>query len=439
MGLFDKKNKSNETPNEGGYRIIEHDFYEDEVAYKYPVENFYSGSIVFVKPGQQVLFMLDEHVELLSREGRYVLDTKNVEPKFRFFVKQHENESIFHCYIYFINKEKAITCSWGTPSPILVDSEKYKSTLQVIANGTYTLVVNDSVELLKSTLGQLSSYTAEDIDDFIFNEILQVIVTRISKALQHEGIVFSKLSSETYTLAKEITKQLQEDEIFEKYGFRLKSSLTFNKLKLADSDFQKVQEMDDELRRLEIEKTKIVGYSEAEAAATMQKGQAENNLFYQRGMMEADIMKAKGAYYSQERAYDVLQAAAENEGGSGIGNGMINAGIGLGVGVGLGQGIGSAMNDVAKNSLNNVQQPASNTIICSKCSTANDSSSKFCKACGNQLIQVNHCISCSAEIAADAAFCPKCGAPQKVEKICPNCAEKNDKDSAFCKKCGTKL
>ena len=171
----------------------------------------------------------------------------------------------------------------------------------------------------------------------------------------------------------------------------------------------------------------------------MQKGQAENNLFYQRGMMEADIMKAKGAYYSQERAYDVLQAAAENEGGSGIGNGMINAGIGLGVGVGLGQGIGSAMNDVAKNSLNNVQQPASNTIICSKCSTANDSSSKFCKACGNQLIQVNHCISCSAEIAADAAFCPKCGAPQKVEKTCPNCAEKNDKDSAFCKKCGTKL
>ena len=56
MGLFNKK-KVVEDPYNGGYRLIEHDFVGDEIAYKYPVENFYSGSVVFVKPGQQIILV----------------------------------------------------------------------------------------------------------------------------------------------------------------------------------------------------------------------------------------------------------------------------------------------------------------------------------------------------------------------------------------------
>ena len=75
MALFSKK-QENTNPNEGGFRIIEHDFGDNEIAYKYPVENFYSGSVVFVNPGQEVLFVLDEHIEVLDRVGRYPLDQK---------------------------------------------------------------------------------------------------------------------------------------------------------------------------------------------------------------------------------------------------------------------------------------------------------------------------------------------------------------------------
>lgn len=441
MGLFNKK-KVVEDPYNGGYRLIEHDFVGDEIAYKYPVENFYSGSVVFVKPGQQVLFVLDEHVELISREGRYVLDTKNVEPKFRFFIKKHENQDIFHCYLYFINKEKAITCYWGTPNPIPVDSEKYKSTLDVVANGSYTLIVDDAVELLKTTLGQVRYYTAEDIDEFIFNEVIQIIVSIISNALQNEGVVFSKLSSETFNLSKKITSMLQAEQVFERYGFKLKGPVAINTLKLTDADMKKVKEVDDELRQLELEKTKIVGYGEAESKAAYSKGHAENTLFYERGMAEAEIMKSKGAFYAQERAYDVLQAAAQNEGGGGgmLGGNMINSGISLGVGVGLGQGIGRAMGDVAQTSFTNVTQAASiNNISCPQCGVLNENTSKFCKSCGSQLIKTNHCVSCQQEIPAESAFCPKCGAPQKAEKICPQCGEKNEASSAFCKKCGNKF
>lgn len=441
MGLFNKKKEYEDSYN-GGYRIIEYDFVGDEITYKYPVENFYSGSVVFVKPGQQVLFVLDEHIELISKEGRYVLDTKNVESKFRFFVRKNNNQDIFHCYVYFINKEKVITCYWGTPNSILVESEKYKSTLEVIANGSYTLVVNDAVELLKTTLGQVSLYTAEEIDEFIFNEVLQIIVTIISKTLQHEGIIFSKLSSETYNLSKIITNQLQSEQVFERYGFRLKGPVTINTLKLTDADLKKVKQTDDELRQLDLEKAKIVGYGEAESQANYAKGHIENKLLYERGMTEAEIMKTKGAFYTQERAYDVLQAAAENEGSNVglLGNGIINSCIGLGAGVGIGQGIGKAMGEVAQTSFTNATQSASiNNIICTKCGVANDNSSKFCKSCGNMLIKVNYCKSCQAEIPDGSSFCPKCGASQNSEKQCPNCGENNELSSVYCKKCGNKF
>ena len=419
---------------EGGYRIIEHDFGADEIAYKYPVENFYSGSVVFVKPGQEVLFVLDEHIELIDREGRYTLDTNNVPPKFRFFVKSKNEVPIFHCYIYFINKQKALKCSWGTPDAIPVDSEKYKSTFGVVANGSYTLVINDSVEFFKTTLGQLPSYSVQDIDDFIFNEVIQTITTKISVALQHNGIVFSKLSSESLNLAREISAQLTEDEVFEHYGFKLKTGIAFHTLKLREADMKIVQAADERLREVELKKTE-----------RLTEGSVENQLFLDRGLAEAEIMKQKGAFYAQERSYDVLQAAASNEGGGGGlgGASLLNSGIGLGMGVGLGQGFGRAMGDVATNAFN----PAAMTtpaqpeqiVVCPKCGANNNKESKFCNKCGNQIIELNICPNCNHENALDAAFCSKCGNKLLKEKICPSCGEVNGKDASFCGKCGSKL
>ena len=434
MALFGKKNQETDDL-EGGYRIIEHDFEEDEIAYKYPVENFYSGSVVFVKPGQEVLFVLDEHIELIDREGRYPLDTKNLPPKFSFFARNKNNIALFHCYIYFINKQKALKCSWGTPNAILVDSEKYRSTFGVVANGSYTLAINDSVEFFKTTLGQLPSYYVNDIDDFIFNEVIQTIVTSISIALQHNGVVFSKLSSEILNLSKIITDQLKNDEVFEHYGFKLKTGIAFNTLKLREADMKIVQEADSRFREVEIKKTE-----------KLTEGSVENQLFLNRGLAEAEIMKQKGAFYAQERSYDVLEAAASNEGGNGglfNGASVINAGIGVGMGVGLGQGFGKAMNDVVSNSLN----PSTSTqpiqqeplIVCKKCGVANSVNSKFCSKCGNQIVELNICPQCNHENAQNDCFCGKCGCKLLKEKTCPSCNASNSTDSVFCGKCGTKL
>ena len=47
-------------------------------------------------------------------------------------------------------------------------------------------------------------------------------------------------------------------------------------------------------------------------------------------------------------------------------------------------------------------------MTCSKCGTANDAASKFCKECGTPLAL--SCPSCGAPHAPDSKFCAQCGA-----------------------------
>ena len=53
-------------------------------------------------------------------------------------------------------------------------------------------------------------------------------------------------------------------------------------------------------------------------------------------MAERASMNVMGYNYQQMRSFDVMEAAAKNEGGSG----MLNAGVGLGAGMGMGGAIG---------------------------------------------------------------------------------------------------
>ncbi|MDR0913043.1 MAG: zinc ribbon domain-containing protein [Methanobrevibacter sp.] len=64
--------------------------------------------------------------------------------------------------------------------------------------------------------------------------------------------------------------------------------------------------------------------------------------------------------------------------------------------------------------------PQTENIECSKCGYKNESASKFCLSCGNDLTMKNE------EQTIGSKTCPKCG-------------EKNLEDSKFCSGCGTEL
>ena len=428
MSIFKKKS---ETIVENKSLVIQHDFDTDEVAYLYPAESFYPTSVLIVKPGQEAIFVKEGYAEPFP-SGRHNLTTDNYPQMKRFLRRTYDNQEIFNCYIYFINKEKPVKCYWGTPEPIFIESDKYYgSTFRITGNGEYTLSVDNCLRLLSKTIGQLQSYTAEDIDDFIFTEVIQRIIAVIGKAVQKDNILFSQLSSHIFQISTDIKQFLINDRVFEEFGFKL-NTFSVASLKLHDEDYAKVQQMDKTWRenrmQSEIEKRRLAdeGYGRAEAMRS--EGFAEADVLRAKGLAEAEVMHQKGAYYAQERAYDVLQAAASNEGGGQMGgSNMMNTGIGLGMGVGLGQGFGQAMGQVAANTFGqspfgavqnqqpvqnqqmNNQAPAAGTLTCTNCGTQNPATSKFCNNCGQKLQTQSFCNNCGTQLAPGAKFCGNCG------------------------------
>ena len=48
-------------------------------------------------------------------------------------------------------------------------------------------------------------------------------------------------------------------------------------------------------------------------------------------------------------------------------------------------------------------------VCCERCSTDNDPTAKFCKACGSSLLRQRQCASCGEQNDSDARFCNHCG------------------------------
>ena len=97
----------------------------------------------------------------------------------------------------------------------------------------------------------------------------------------------------------------------------------------------------------------------------------------------------EGYTYQEERQFDVLEEAAQNEGSAGN---LMGAGMGISMGLGLGAQfgnlIGSMENTLSSDSQPNQNQSASNEEIglakfCSQCGTEFSEGAKFCSNCGH--------------------------------------------------------
>jgi membrane protease subunit (stomatin/prohibitin family) len=102
--------------------------------------------------------------------------------------------------------------------------------------------------------------------------------------------------------------------------------------------------------------------------------------------------------YKTARGYDVLEAAASNEGGAGS---IAAAGVGLGLGLGVAKSAGNISGDIIPN----------------------QTGVKTCPNCGS--------------VVGNAKFCPDCG--EKIKVTCPTCNTEIQNGKKFCPDCGTKL
>ena len=416
MAFFSKDQKNN-------FSIIQHYFDSQEIAFRYPEQNFLSGSVLFVQPGQEAVLIKEGDPDGPYTNGRYTLDTNQLPRLRKFFRRGYDGNGAFNCYVYFINKDKPVNVLWGTNHHIKVRDPHTGRLIRMFGRGSMALSISDSVKFIAKTNGQLSSYGAEDIDEFLYNKSIERIVSHISTALQSERISFVEIESHLSDISDKIKARLCSERLFDTYGLSL-AEFSITTIDINKEDFESIQKEENDLERRRRE-------VELEAMQIRAKGFAES-----------DVMKEKGIYYDKERTYDVLHAAASNESGLGGGS-LVGTGIGLGVGLNAGAGFGNAIGGLAANAFapqGNRAEPIE-TVLCPTCNAGNAKNAKFCCECGASLTPRGiACPKCGLENQRDSKFCNQCGAVLvPAKKKCDTCGAENDPAARFCSGCGRSL
>lgn len=317
------------------------------ICYKYPMEGrqIMFGSKLTVRESQAAVFMNKGKIADVFGPGMYTLKASNIPILTQLLALPYGFKSPFVADVFFINTKQFTNQKWGTTNPITMRDKEF-GTIRVRGYGSYAFQVTDPALFLKELAGTNSTYTSDDISNFLRSHL----VSCISDSLAESHISALDLSANYQEFGEVILNNAQQQ--FADMGLKL------TKLIIENLSFPE-----------EVEKA-------IDARSSM-------------GVM-GDNMDEYVRYQSAK----ALSDAAKNPGAGGVG--ALGAGLALG--------------EVVRDSINNNQKRApKNAVYCPECGQANRPNAKFCSNCGKKLGGANTCKKCGATVPAGAKFCPECG------------------------------
>lgn len=285
--------------------VVKCDMEDGEFCHKFPSDNLKIGTQLVVYSSQTAFFVKGGKVCDEFSAGTYTIKTENIPILNKIVNIPFGGDSPFKADVWFINQITKLDIPWGTSHPIQLEDPKYKIIVPVRAHGQYGLHVSNPRLFLETLIGNLSSFTAEKIEQYFKGKIIASINTMLAQQIINEGVSVLDINTQLMIMAESLNAQL--NSMFDKYGI---SIVDFAIMSIN------VPENDDSVIRLKKAK---------DLAARL-------------AITGRDV-------YQMERSFDVLQTAAGNEGAGGQ---MLAMGAGLGAGV----GVGSAMGDIAKQTMN---------------------------------------------------------------------------------------
>ena len=386
--------------------VIKCEMTNDVLVTKSDIENFNTLSQLIVNESQEALFYKDGQALDLFGPGRYSLTTDNLP-----FIKKivgafFGGQSAFTCQVFFINKVSVLDIMWGTDTAIVVEDPQYHIIVNVRGNGKTGIRVVDSRRFVTTVVGQLHEFTVENVRRAIKGNMMMHIKETISRAITEQGVGILEITNRLSELSAAVEQKI--NTFLWEFGLEA-VHFNINGIYADEENLAKLREVKE--RRLEanelidIEAKKIRTLSDAKA--------------YMR--------KNEGFTYQEQRQFDVMQSAAEN---NSVVGGMIGAGMGFGAGVGFADQSRAMAGNMAP------QAPTGGTRACPNCQAQISAQSKFCPECGNTVPQGKACTKCGSMLAPGAKFCPECGTPVPTASFCANCGGKLAPGAKFCPECG---
>ncbi len=384
----------------------------DIFAWKYPNSELATWTQLIVNESQEAVLVRNGQVADIFGPGRYTLTTDNIPVLQKLINLPFGKKSPFSAEVWFINKAFALDIKWGTTTPIQIQDPKYHVFVPLRAFGQFGINVVDSKKFLIKLVGTMKFFNRNTLTDYFRGLYVTRVKDSISSCLVESKISVLEINAQLNEVSDALRGELSEK--MEEFGISV-NSFYVNDISVPEDDPAVKQLKAALAKRAEMD---IIGYS-----------------------------------YQQERTFDTLETAADNQG---VAGGVMGAGMGLGMGFGIGGQMGNQMNAVMstaeemKACPNCSKQIGVNTKFCPHCGTdttkkaeekakANCSAcgaalpdgTKFCPECGRKL---NRCADCGADMPDGAAACPSCGSAK-----CPSCGSKVKAGAKFCPECGYTL
>ena len=367
-------------------KVLHYEGESDVLVWKHPEQDFNTATQLIVHESQEAILFRDGQALDLFGPGKYTLETQNI-PFLRKLVNAAtDGETPFHCEVYFINKATCMDILWGTASPVPIQDPKYDIILPVRANGQFAVRVEDSRKFLVKIVGTATGADKNKLVNYFRGLLMTRIKDYIATLMIKKKISFLEIHSYLNEISGEIQEQI--DRVFGEYGIKI-ANFFVNSISVPSDDpgFIKIRNA-------------LAAAKERELLAKGKKAE----------------MDTIGYNYQQERTFDVLNKAAQNEGNAGN---IMGLGMGFGMGIPVGGAVGQAMGDAMK-AMESPAQPEKQAHVekaafCPECGAVLPSGAKFCMNCGHKLESVLKCPQCGVEIPAGCKFCPECGTKLKEE------------------------
>lgn len=268
----------------------------EELASKFPSDNLRIGSQLIVYPSQTAFFVKGGKILDEFQEGTYTIKSENIPLIGKILNIPFNGETPFKADVWFVNQIELLDCKWGTSTPIQIEDPKYEVIVPIRAYGQYGFKIVNPRKFLEKLVGNLPSFRSEKIIEYFRGVILSKMTTIIYDKLKEDGLSILNINGKIDELSNFAKEQIKG--VFLKYGIEVE---LFNIISISinegDPSFQRLKDAKDAAAKI-----KIIGRGD----------------------------------YQMTRSFDVLEKAAQNNGG-----GAISTAVGIGAGLNIGNVVGT--------------------------------------------------------------------------------------------------
>lgn len=233
MAIFGEKKPTSQ--KHSTIEVIEYDGSNDVLIWKYPNEDFNANTQLIVSPAQEAIFVKGGQVlERFEVPGIYTLSTKNY-PFIRSLVTGEV--TVFSCEVYFVSRVLSMVVKWGTRTPVSIVDPVYNVPVNIRSHGDLSLQIENGQMLFEKLVGQIQSYTHEELTKFFSNLMSTqahdvIFDTIMSHALSPTEICTHLTDMSSYAIER-------IGPIFEPYGMAV-NHFTIAHIGIPESDIIKI-------------------------------------------------------------------------------------------------------------------------------------------------------------------------------------------------------